>query len=142
MPIALEFYKNGVVIRHTGIITDEELIQAEREIYSHLRLEQLQFQIVDLTEVRDFKASADTMRHLGQTDYTKAHSLNRQHVAVIAPSQGRAMSSIWEAWAKDKDIDDPAILTKIVNTTEEAKKWLEENGINVSSNKLDAGDGK
>ena len=137
MSIALEFYDNGVILRHSGIITDEELIQAENDIYDHEYPEQLQFQIIDLAEVEAFQASDETMRYLGQKDHAQSKIRNHQFVVVIAPMHCRTKTMIWEVWAQDKDSREPTIFTEIVNTTEEAIKWLEGNRVNVSFNKTD-----
>jgi len=139
MPIALEFYDNGVVVRHTVVIADDELIQAEREIYSYVYPQRLRFQIIDLTEVEVFQASGETMRFLGQTDYALTKSLDRQHIVVVAPAHGRSQSIIWEAWAQDADTNDPAILTEIVNTIDEAIRWLGDNGVKIPSGEPNAG---
>ena len=141
MPIAMEFYDNGVVVRHTGVITDDELIQAERELYAYVYREQLQFQIIDLADVEVSQASGETMRFLGQTDYALAKSLDRQHIVVVAPTHGRSQSIIWEAWVQDADAHDPAILMEIVNTIDEAIRWLGNNGVKFSSDQPKANDG-
>jgi hypothetical protein len=133
MSIILEFYKNGVVLRHSGIITDEELLQAEHDIYDHAYPEQLQFQIVDLVEVEDFPASDETMRLLGQKDHALAKTLNRQHIVVIAPNIYRNKGIIWEKWAQGTNTHNPAILTRVVKTAEEAIQWLEGHGVDASS---------
>ena len=141
MPIAMEFYDNGVVVRHTGVITDDELIQAERELYAYVYREQLQFQIIDLADVEVSQAPGETMRFLGQTDYALAKSLDRQHIVVVAPTHGRSQSIIWEAWVQDADAHDPAILMEIVNTIDEAIRWLGNNGVKFSSDQPKANDG-
>ena len=141
MPIAMEFYDNGVVVRHTGVITDDELLQAERDIYDYVYREQLQFQIIDLADVEVSQASGETMRFLGQTDYALAKSLDRQHIVVVAPTHGRSQSIIWEAWVQVADAHDPAILMEIVNTIDEAIRWLGNNGVKFSSDQPKANDG-
>ena len=141
MPIAMEFYDNGVVVRHTGVITDDELLQAERDIYDYVYREQLQFQIIDLADVEVSQASGETMRFLGQTDYALAKSLDRQHIVVVAPTHGRSQSIIWEVWVQDADAHDPAILMEIVNTIDEAIRWLGNNGVKFSSDQPKANDG-
>ena len=141
MPIAMEFYDNGVVVRHTGVITDDELLQAERDIYDYVYREQLQFQIIDLADVEVSQASGEPMRFLGQTDYALAKSLDRQHIVVVAPTHGRSQSIIWEAWVQDADAHDPAILMEIVNTIDEAIRWLGNNGVKFSSDQPKANDG-
>ncbi len=128
MAAVLEFYKNGVIVRHSGIVIDEDVIEVERSIYGHRYPEPLQFQIVDLSGVKEFRVSVETMREVGRIDREKAKSLNRQCVAVVTPSQGRAMTIIWQAWASD-GFESPSLLTKNANTIEEAEHWLSDQGI-------------
>jgi len=140
MSIILEFYDNGVVLKHTGVITDEELFQAEDDIYGHAYPGELQFQIVDLVEVEDFPASDETMRFLGQKDHALAKSLPRQHIVVIAPNIYKNKGIIWQKWAQDRNSNNPIILTAIVDTAVEAIIWLEGNGVDVSSYKVEVGE--
>ena len=138
MPIPLEFYKNGVVLKHIGVITDEELIQVEHDIYDHEYPEKLQFQIVDLVEVEDFQGSDETMRLLGQKDRALAKTLKQQHIVVISPDKYKSKGIIWQKWAQDMDASNPSILTKIVDTIEEAITWLEDSRVDISAYKQDA----
>ena len=133
MPVTLHFYDNGVVLRHTGLITDKELIHAENEIYSHDYPEMLHFQIVDLSDVTDFRVSQDTMRYLGQKDNAMAKILTRQHIVVVAPKNSRIKTIIWQSWAQEEKTDEPNILTEIVDSIIEAKRWLKNYGIEIPS---------
>ncbi len=133
MATVLEFYRNGVVVRHQGVVTDQEMLETERGIYSHAYPVPLEFQIADLSQVSDFRVSLETMRDVGRMDRDMARSLKRQHVAVIAPSQGRAMAIVWQAWATEGGQSSSLVTTK-VNTISEAQDWLRGQGIDVDLN--------
>ena len=75
MATVLEFYRNGVVVRHRGVVTDEEMLEMERGIYSYAYPAPLEFQVIDLSRVSDFRASPEMMRDIGRMDdYMKALS--------------------------------------------------------------------
>jgi len=130
MATVLEFYRNGLVVRHRGLVTDEEMLETERGIYRHAYPAPLEFQVVDLSQVTDFRASPETMRDVGRMDRDMARALKRQYVAVIAPSQGRAMAIVWQAWATEGGRS-PSLVTTKVNTIDEAQDWLCGQGIAV-----------
>ncbi|WP_207398262.1 hypothetical protein [Bremerella alba] len=132
MPFALEFQNNGVFLTFAEVVTDEHLLESDEQLYGHVYPDGLQFQLVDLTEVRDFRASHKTMRYLGEKDREYSQTHGRQVIAVIAPTQGRSNSIVWEVWAQDTSTSDPALVTKLVDNREEAVAWLKENGIEIS----------
>lgn len=132
MTFALEFQPNGVFLTFADVVTDEDLLESDRELYEHAYPAGLQFQLVDLTHVRDFQASHKTMRFLGEKDREFSQTHGRQWIAVIAPTHGRSNTIVWEVWAQDTSTADPALLTKIVDNREEALAWLKANGIEVS----------
>lgn len=132
MSFALEFHPNGVVLTFADIVGDEDLLQSDDELYAHEYPAGLHFQLVDLSNVRDFQASHKTMRYLGEKDREFSQAHGRQLIVVIAPTQGRANTIVWEVWAQDTSASDPALLTKIVDTHDEALDWLKANGIELS----------
>lgn len=121
-------------MKHHGVVTDDELLSSDHDIYAHVYPEGMQFQLVDLDEVTDFQGSMDTLRYLGEKDRELAQKAgHRRYIVVIAPSQGRRQSILWQVWAQDTNTDDPVILTKIVHSIEEAREWLHENDVDASS---------
>ena len=131
MSYNLVYQPNGVFMTFADVVTDEDVLASDEELYGHDYAEGLQFQLVDLTEVRDFQASHQTMRYLGEKDREFSQSHGRQLIVVIAPTQGRANSIVWEVWAQDTSNDDPALLTKIVDNRDDAVAWLKQHGIEV-----------
>lgn len=131
MSFNLEFHPNGVFLTFEDVVTDDDLLASDDQLYEHDYAEGLQYQLVNLTEVRDFQASHQTMRYLGEKDREFSQSHGRQLIVVIAPTQGRANSIVWEVWAQDTSNQDPALLTKIVDTRGEAVAWLKQHGIEV-----------
>ncbi|QDU74463.1 hypothetical protein Pan97_14710 [Bremerella volcania] len=132
MSFALEFHDNGVFLVFADVVTDEQLLESDEGLYRHTYPEGLQFQLVDLSDVRDFQASHKTMRYLGEKDREFSQANGRQLIVVVAPTHGRANSIVWEVWAQDTSAEDPVLLTKIVDTHDEAFAWLKENGIEIT----------
>jgi len=131
MSFNLEFHDNGVTLSFADVVTDEDLLESDDGLYGHDYPQGLQFQLVDLTDVRDFQASHKTMRYLGEKDREYSQTHGRQLIAVVAPTHGRANTIVWEVWAQDNSAPDPALLTKIVDDRSEALAWLKENGIEI-----------
>ena len=131
MPFTLEFHDHGVFLTFTDVVTDEDVLQSDDQLYGHDYPAGLQFQLVDLTDVREFNASHKTMRYLGEKDREFSQTHGRQLIVVVAPIQGRANSIVWEVWAQDTATPDPALLTKIVDNRDEAVAWLKEHGIDL-----------
>lgn len=131
MSYQLEFRSNGVFLTFADVVTDDDLLKSDDGLYGHDYPDGLQYQLVDLSDVRDFQASHQTMRYLGEKDREFSQANGRQLIVVIAPTHGRANSIVWEVWAQDNSTDDPALLTKIVDTRLEALTWLKKHGIDV-----------
>jgi len=128
MSFDLKFLDSGVVLTFADVVTDDNLLESDQQLYGHAYPQGMRYQLVDLTEVRDFQASHQTMRYLGEKDREYAQTHGRVLIAVVAPTHGRANSIVWEVWAQDTSTADPALLTKVVDNREEAIAWLSEYG--------------
>jgi hypothetical protein len=135
MPIKLEFHENGVLFLASGLVTDEELVKAERGIYTHNYAGKLEYQLCDFTKVTDFQPTSDTMRSIGLWDRKMASELSRQNVAIVARdgSYVRTMGLIWEVWTQDSSTGAQGVLTNMVNAWEEAVKWFDSFGIAIEA---------
>ncbi len=131
MPAKLEYYENGVIVRHAGVVTDKEFVNAKREIYDHEYDRPLEFQLAELSGVTDCQVSMDTMRAVGSWDHANSQELQGQHLVVAAPPESlmQTLSIVWEIWSTDHHSGNPS--TKIVDSLHEALGWLKTQGIAV-----------
>lgn len=127
MSIECEFRSNGVIIWHRGIITGNDLIQSNKDIYSHKYDEGLEFQLADLTEVEKFDVSSEYMRKLAKMDLS-AKKDKKQFACVVAPTDllfGMARS--WNIQSEKDDFEN-----NVVRSMGEAIAWFKSKGIYIS----------
>lgn len=83
MAYTIRWGRHGLIWTYTGVLTGEELIKSNLEIYGDARFTGLYYQIVDLRAVREFKVLAEHMERIAQLD-AAAYSVNdRIRVAVV-----------------------------------------------------------
>ncbi len=76
--------KHGVSWKYEGVVTGEELLRSNLEIYGDLRFDAMHYQIVDLTGVSRFDVSSDDMIAIAATDRAAAITNPHVRVAVVA----------------------------------------------------------
>lgn len=83
MPYAIKWTDTGVIWTYTGVLTGQELIESNLAIYSDARFEALQFQIVDLRAVTEFKVLQSHMEKIAELDVTASALNSGIRVAVV-----------------------------------------------------------
>ncbi|ADE55575.1 hypothetical protein [Coraliomargarita akajimensis] len=95
MPFTTEWIEHGVIWRYSGILTGEELIQSNLDIYGDPRFDDLRFQIVDLREITELDVNDRCMKRIAHLDMAAARTNPRIRVAVI---EGKAHSHLNNAY--------------------------------------------
>jgi hypothetical protein len=118
MPYTTTWTQYGVIWKYTGILTGEELLQSNMDIYGDERFDDLLYQIVDLSEVESVTVTPAWIRKIVHLDMAAAHTNPRIRVAVI---DGKPLNEIYcenanEAHWPTKDFD----------TMEAALAWVQE----------------
>lgn len=122
MPYATEWETRGVVWRFWGVVTGDELLQSNHEIYGDERFDRLAYQIVDLTRVEQFAVSEDDMLVMAASDRAAALSNGNIHVAVAAKNADvKRLSAIYEA----ASVRSPWV-QRVFETVEEARRWVDD----------------
>ena len=84
MPYTIRWGTHGLVWTYCGVLTGEELIKSNLEIYADARFPKLHYQIADLRMVREFKVLPEHMQRIAELD-AAAFAVNRRiRVAVVA----------------------------------------------------------
>jgi len=126
MPVKTEYRKNGVILWHEDIVTGEQLIAVNKEIYSHEFQEDFQFQLLVLTDVTEFNVSSRDMKTLADMD-TKAERDCKQYAYVVARDDFLfGMSRMWNIQADEENFE-----SRVVREMDEALSWLNSKGIEV-----------
>lgn len=130
MSIVCEFRSNGVIIWHSGVITGNDLIQANKEIYSHKYDDVFEFQLADLSNVEEFDVSMEDMRILAKMDY-EIKIDTKQFACAVAPSDLLfGMSRSWNIQSEKDDFEN-----NVVRRMDEAIAWFKSKGIYIKVEK-------
>ncbi len=122
MAYTIRWARHGLIWTYSGVLTGEELIKSNLEIYADPRFAQLHYQIVDLRAVREFKVLPKHMRRIAELD-AAANDLNRRiRVAVVTNEvTGAHMNRSY-----DENSPEPHWETRVFKDYGEADVWTHE----------------
>jgi len=126
VPVQLEYREHGVILWHWGVVTGDEVIPANREIYRHVFADAFRFQLIDLAHVTDWRLTAEDMRTLAldDADLTGPHP---QVAAVVATSDYLyGMCRMWNMMAETD-----SFRTYVVRSVDEALELFREHDIEL-----------
>lgn len=127
MSIICDFKSNGVIAWHQGVINSNDLIQANKKIYSHKYDEGLEFQLIDVTKVEEFNVSPEDMRILAEMDRNEIKH-KKQFACVVAPSDSLfGMARMWNIQSEENNFEN-----NVVRSMEEAITWFKSKDIKIS----------
>ena len=127
MSIICEFRFNGVIIWHKGIITGNDLFQANNDIYSHEYDGDLKYQLIDLTEVDTLNVTTEEVTKLAKMDRDLKKN-NKRFACVVAPTDFLfAMARTWNMQSEKDGFE-----THVVRAMDDAITWFNSKGINIS----------
>jgi hypothetical protein len=123
MPIRVSYIDGGINFEVVafGIVTGDDFIRANREIYSSPRkLLQLKFKIVDQTECTDYRVSGSDVRMMANQE-REASILNRDLIiAVVSRTDLQyGISRMWQSY-----LDGTGLATAIFRDRESADVWV------------------
>jgi len=111
---------SGIRFVFTGTVTDDDLIQSNKDVYDDPRFEDIRYQIADFRDMDEFAALSDTVRLIADMDREQASRNPDIKVAILSTSSlmkglGRmyALSGAGEEW----DV-------RVFDTEEEAREWF------------------
>ena len=86
MPYVLEWLDRGVVFRYSGVLSGEEMIRSNQDLYDDPRFKDLRFQIVDFLSVQHFDGTSADIRQIADSD-SKAAQINSDMYVVGVTNQ-------------------------------------------------------
>lgn len=97
MPYSTTWERHGVIWTYWGVVSGEDILRSNQEIYGDERFDRMTFQIVDLTRVERFDVSHDDMLVMAANDRAAALTNPRVKVAVVTTSEvTRQLSLVYE----------------------------------------------
>ena len=97
MPYTTHWEDRGIRWVFTGVLTGEELLNANLAIYDDSRFMEMRYQVVDFLLVTDFNVTSEIVREIGQLDEKASQRNPDVKVAVIATNLlHKGLTRMWE----------------------------------------------
>lgn len=120
MAYTLVWEAGGVCCTYTDVLTNEQLIEVDRQIRLHPNFESFRYGIADFSAVEQFNIGSDAVTETSQADSLVAQSNPDFRVAIVAPATVmKGFARMWELTG-GADVWE----TKIFDDIESARDWL------------------
>jgi hypothetical protein len=116
----IEYLIDGVVLTLTGVITSQEIYEANTKILERLNSSPYKYQLWLFQQVDDFMISTRELREaaMGDIEASKIHPGIKVAIATDS-SLAFGISRMYEVFAEDSQWE-----TMVFHTIEEAQKWI------------------
>ena len=121
MPYEISWEPSGVVQRFSGVVSDEDVIAANLEVYANPLLPAMKYQIVDLSLAEKIDVSSATARAIADWDRRVAETNPNVKAAIITSSSfARGMANMY---AITHEVRGGSWTTKVFEREEDARAW-------------------
>lgn len=121
MPYQITWRTSGVFWRYDGVLTGNELLQSNFDIFGDERFDDIRYQIVDLTRVEQVAVTEKHMRKIAHLDMAASRTNPRVKVAVVAQNDAAAkLGDLYDEFCGGKS----PWLTKQFRNIEDAEAWV------------------
>ena len=122
MAIQINHLDNGIGIEilASGIVTGEEIIKAQEEIYNEENLQKQKYQIIDRTHCTEYQVSSEDIERISDID-NRASEVNSYIIIAVVSSTPLqyGMTRMWQAYIKED-----RFMTKIFVDRKNADEWI------------------
>ena len=124
MPIQINILDDGEGIEFiaSGIVTGEEIIEANRKIYTREKPLRMKYEIIDRTHCTEYRVSSEEVQILAD-QLRMAAKINPNYlIAVVSTTDLQyGVTRMWQAYVDDLDIK-----TKAFRDRKSAEQWIQE----------------
>ena len=121
MPYEVSWEPSGVVQRYSGVVSDEDVIAANREVYANPLLPAMKYQIVDFSTIEKLDVSNATVQAVAGMDERAAVLNPGVKVAIITSAPFvRGMSNMYALSHRARG---GSWTTKSFEREEDARAW-------------------
>lgn len=121
MPYKIIWKPDGVIIRFFGIVSFDENMAANGQLYGDSRFESLRYQIADFSEVTDFQLSEKEASIIAQLDFQSTRW--NTHVKAAHVTQNKTIIKLIDLYKEQ--MQETSWEVGLFNTLEEALDWVE-----------------
>ena len=121
MPYEISWEPSGVAFHFTGVVSDEDMIASNGQVYASPCFGAMEYQIVDFSMIEKFEVSSATIWTVAESDRKAARTLPDVKVAIItsAPFM-RGMSNMYSLAHSGRG---GSWTTQIFEREEDARSW-------------------
>ncbi|MBD3367182.1 MAG: hypothetical protein GF405_03270 [Candidatus Eisenbacteria bacterium] len=113
---------DGVRWVYRGVMTDDDILRSNLELYDDPRFDTLKYQIADLRGIESFEGSARAVRRLSRMDRDQAVRNPNVKVAILADEAlVRGIANVYAMSGVDAPWE-----TRVFESEKEARAWLAE----------------
>jgi hypothetical protein len=122
MPIQINYLDNGtgIEIIASGIVTGEEIIKANNEIYKEENIHKQRYHIIDRTHCTKYQVLAEEIEAIAEIDNRASEKNPNMIIAIVSPTPLQyGMTEMWRAYLKSD-----RFITRNFLDRESANKWI------------------
>lgn len=97
MPYSSYWEQQGVLFVFSGIVTDQDLLEANLDIYDDPRFMDLRYEVANFLDVTEFNVTSDMIRKVADLDY--AASKRNPNIAVAIVDTSAVIKGLANMWA-------------------------------------------
>jgi len=120
MPYETHWEDEGIRWVFKGIVTDDDLLRCNLELYDDARFESIRYEIADFRAGESFTVTAKTLRRVARMDRDQAVRNPNVKVAVIATAA--VQKGLARMYALSGG--DTLWVTEVFDTEEDARAWV------------------
>jgi hypothetical protein len=121
MPYEISWEPLGVLFRFWGVVSPEDIIASNQEVYASPLFPAMKYQIVDYSLVEKLDVSSTTVRTVANSDRRVAETNPDVKVAIITSAPFiRGLSNVYAA---THEVRGGSWTTKIFEREEDARTW-------------------
>jgi len=120
MPYQIEWRDCGVYWTYTGVVTGEDILQSNFDIYGDERFDDLRYEIVNLLEAEKVEVSERHMQKVAHLDSAAARTNTNIRVAVVArEAEAVFLQTLYSKFSKENGWP-----TRLFESVEDAEAWV------------------
>lgn len=120
MPYEAIWEDKGIYWKYQGILTGDDLLQSNMNIYGDSRFDNLRYQLVDMLDVESFDVETEAMEAVTAMDEAASQTNPSLIIAVVsAHIQAKQLVELYETTTGGAPWE-----TEIFESVEEARAWI------------------
>ena len=112
--------EKGIYWKYKGILTGDDILQSNMDIYGDSRFDKLRYQLVDMLDVESFDVDTEAMEEVTVMDAAASQTNPRLIVAVVAThSQAMRLVKLYKSTTGSAPWE-----TEVFESVEAARGWI------------------